>query len=812
MTHGTGDRDGRHWADRARRWLGRSKAAPARIDRLHAESEEFRHRLDEVAGALERLEGLVADLRTGLDGLASVREADETRGVLDRLDATVREEASLTRVAVSDQLRDETVERLVAEHGHDAPLSPGLSVITITWNHAGFLEESISSSLASLDTLPDDLAGEVLVLDDRSTDETPTVLDALSRSDSRLRVIRSPVGLALSRARNVLLHTCRTSHAFVLDADNVAFPEGVEALYDIARTWNSTFTYGTVVKARPDGSEYLAASHEPPTAALRVGNYIDSMAVVDVGALRRLGGYTLDPLLHRYDDYELVSRLGRLGELLAFVPTAVGRYRILDTSHIQTVTDSRTALGRLERSYRSDGGVDPKDMAVLAAHPATGPIWATPAAVALRPTLADALGSAVPTPPTLNGPRVLVVSSGGFRNVGDDAMARGVFRRLRAVAPDVRIDLVTDGDALLEDSGQLAEGVLWVGTLPEVVAGLDSGPAGQRLLDPADYALVVCSGGGYVNPVFGDHARRRAALVTTADVAGVPVVFTGQGIGPLEIHDGSTGSGGGIDEGVVRCLVERSTSFGLREPLSAEVLADLGLDAPPVEVVGDDAIGFPPATDTEADAALQHAGVDPGAPVVAVHLRQAGYVGVSDASADQFATVADAVASGRQATVLGIALCDTPPVSETVRLVQLGHGAAPRLAPWRILECHEDPALLAAALRRADAALVHSYHAAVFALEHRTPVLLFVASDYYRHKAEGLRRLAGLPAEFVVDVGSGAEHPMPGVDEIEERLAAVSEVIEARSIVLDAGRVDDFFEHAVGAVLRDASGSHVGES
>ncbi len=410
-----------------RQWLGRTKAAPARIDALHAEADEVRARLAETAASLARIEAELEDLRSNVAGLVGAADLNETTERLEqllrdegeelhRLDATVREEGALTRVAGADQRRDEMVERLIKEHGHDGPLAPGLSVITISWNHAGFLEESVASSLAIVDAQPRNLQGQVLVLDDRSTDETPEVLARLTHSDRRIRAIRSPLNLTLSRARNVLLHVCATSHAFVLDADNVGFPDGVDALYSVAREWESVFTYGNVIKARPDGSEFIPASNEPPTAALSIGNYIDSMAVVDVAVLRKLGGYTLDPLLHSYDDYELVTRLGRLGELLAFVPTVVGRYRILDTSYIGMTGDSRVPLRRLERAYRSDGGVDPDDMAVLAAHPATGAVWATSAAMAIRPALIEALAESTAVPEAAAGPRVLVVSSGGFRN------------------------------------------------------------------------------------------------------------------------------------------------------------------------------------------------------------------------------------------------------------------------------------------------------------------------------------------------------------------------------------------------------------
>lgn len=808
---------------RMRQWLGRTKAAPARIDALHAEGEEMRARLAETAASLARIEAEIQDLRSNVAGPGGVADLNESAERLEqllrdegeelhRLDATVREEGALTRVAGAGQRRDEAAERLIKEHGHDGPLTPGLSIITITWNHAGFLEESVASSLTILDAQPRNLQGEVLVLDDCSTDETPELLARLTHSDSRVRVIRSPLNLTLSRARNVLLQVCATSHAFVLDADNVGFPDGVDALYSVAREWESAFAYGNVIKARPDGSEFIPASNEPPTAALSIGNYIDSMAVVDVAVLRKLGGYTLDPLLHSYDDYELVTRLGRLGELLAFVPTVVGRYRILDTSYIGMTGDSRVPLRRLERAYRSDGGASPDDMAVLAAHPATGPVWATPAAMAMRPALIEMLADVDTTPEGVAGSRVLVVSSGGFRNAGDDAMATAVIQRILQCVPRARIDLVTDGDLRHDDSGTLVDHAVWAGTLSDVVAGLDPnavrsgcpdesladkivevsgiGTSDSPSIDLSGYSLVVISGGGFLNSVWVDHAVRRSALAAAAGVVGVPVVCTGQGVGPFAEGEDD------LDLRVVGYLIARSRVFALRDPESADLLRRHDLTPDHVTVVGDDASAFPPADADEVERSLRVVGLEPADSFVAVHIRQAGYVGLDDAAVEAFAALVDEVAWGRDAAVLGITTSETPPLAEAISLARMGHGATARNAAWRVLECHHDPGLLAAVLGRANAALVHSYHAALFAVEQRTPTLLFVSSDYYRHKAEGLRRLAALPEEFTVDINDAVDR-----SEIERRLEIVGSALERRPSVVDASTADAFYREAFSSAL-----------
>jgi glycosyltransferase involved in cell wall biosynthesis len=286
------------------------------------------------------------------------------------------------------------MQQLLHELGEQPPLRPGLSILTISWNHAGFLRSSVCSALATLDLLSGDEQGAVLVLDDASSDETPQVLEELRAADPRVRAVRSPVNLGLSRARNVLLHIAETTHALMLDADNTAVPEGATSLYAVAREWSPAFSFSNVIMVDPDGSTVAAASNEPPTTDyfFARGPHIDTLGVLDVAYFRQIGGYSPDPAFHAFDDHEIIHRLARLGALIAFVPTVAGRYRFDRLSHSQAHQGSHEAtIARLRRAYDQDGRLTSAQPCAMAAHPATGPLWATPAAIAARPELAEQL-------------------------------------------------------------------------------------------------------------------------------------------------------------------------------------------------------------------------------------------------------------------------------------------------------------------------------------------------------------------------------------------------------------------------------------
>jgi hypothetical protein len=367
---------------RIRAWLRRAKTAPALVQQVadiqHDQTHDVHAVSAQVAALSERVELLENALLTEL---ARVREV-------------TAEQSELGFIASLTLAREAGMQQLLQALGDPPRLRPGLSILTISWNHAGFLRSSVCSALATLDLLPPDEQGAVLVLDDSSSDETPQVLEELRAADGRVRPVHSPVNLGLSRARNVLLHLADTTHALMLDADNTAIPEGATSLYAVARDWSPAFTFGNVIMVDSDGSTLAAVSNEPPTTDYFFvgGPHIDTLGVIDVAYFRQIGGYTPDPAFHAFDDHEITHRLARLGALIAFVPTVAGRYRFDRLSHSQTHEGSHEAtIARLRRAYNQDGRLTAQPPSAMAAHPATGPLWATRAALAARPELVTQL-------------------------------------------------------------------------------------------------------------------------------------------------------------------------------------------------------------------------------------------------------------------------------------------------------------------------------------------------------------------------------------------------------------------------------------
>jgi glycosyltransferase involved in cell wall biosynthesis len=93
------------------------------------------------------------------------------------------------------------------------------TVIVPTYNRAEFLVEALDSLLTQ--TWP---PGQIIVVDDGSTDETPAVLGGYN---GRLEVVRKPNGGKAS-ALNAALPQVRHGAVWIFDDDDIALPDGLE--------------------------------------------------------------------------------------------------------------------------------------------------------------------------------------------------------------------------------------------------------------------------------------------------------------------------------------------------------------------------------------------------------------------------------------------------------------------------------------------------------------------------------------------------------------------------------------------------------
>lgn len=318
----------------------------------------------------------------------------------------------------------------------------------------------------------------------------------------------------------------------------------------------------------------------------------------------------------------------------------------------------------------------------------------------------------------------------GMMHIGDEAMFEAA-----------RDELEARGLAIVGVSSAPAEsearyGVPMVGRLG--FAGLDrdasharsahltnAAAGGERLApgDPArsvldaldDVTGVLNAGGGNLASRWPVHIFERTTLAAMARVRGIPVVVSGQTLGPDLDHG---------DERLVAGLIRAASLAGVREPASAALVRSWGL---PVAELVDDAsfLGWADehARDPSADVVVSLSGWFAGRSAVDVERRIAALV-------DHAARTVGPVAFHAHFGPLD-------PAADPAGDAALHERVRARMTePSTVIPTGESRA--AADLVRSARLLITSrYHPAVFAAPAGVPIIALAADDYTRIKLRG---------------------------------------------------------------------------
>jgi Glycosyl transferase family 2 len=318
-----------------------ANAARALIEKAHAIDE---NPVDRYA-ALETRQ-LRARTRTHID----LRQLDEAQP-LERHEISIGE-AHVLRALKNQQLAALALRRQLAriEHalrdsgaspatsvlaqspGWRAPIRRAISVVIPLYNHA----EEVTHALASL-ARSSYRAWEVVVVDDGSTDGgADTVVDWITRHPHcACRLVRHELNRGLAAARNTGIVVARGPRLLMLDADNEIRRTCMTRLSAaLDADPSASFAYGIMERFSTDGHLGLMSCYEWDPLRFRVRNYIDAFALITREALTQLDGYSYDPRLYGWEDYDLWVRMAEAGMHGAFVPEIIARYRVGHSSMI----------------------------------------------------------------------------------------------------------------------------------------------------------------------------------------------------------------------------------------------------------------------------------------------------------------------------------------------------------------------------------------------------------------------------------------------------------------------------------------------
>lgn len=129
-----------------------------------------------------------------------------------------------------------------------------ITVLMPVYNGESYLERAIQSIL--FQTYED---YKFLIIDDGSTDSSPTILSRYQSQDSRIEVIRNPENLGLIKTLNMGIDAIDTKYVARMDCDDYAHPQRLEAQVNVMESSASVGACGTwiTVKDASNGSEYI---------------------------------------------------------------------------------------------------------------------------------------------------------------------------------------------------------------------------------------------------------------------------------------------------------------------------------------------------------------------------------------------------------------------------------------------------------------------------------------------------------------------------------------------------------------------------
>jgi FkbM family methyltransferase len=218
---------------------------------------------------------------------------------------------------------------------------PAFSIVMPVFNGARFLDRAIASLRAQPFT-----DWELLAVDDASIDSSAAHLDAVVRSDPRVRVFRHSANRGPAAARNTALAAATGELVAYLDCDDEFYPDHLAracALRDRADVL--LFRYDLIEERTGHPHSGAVTTHDPGTRLryLSTETIAVPLGVVHRRALFARAG-SFDERLWRDEDGDLWRRFAAAGATFAGVTHTSGRYHIRADSLARTGPRTRTGL------------------------------------------------------------------------------------------------------------------------------------------------------------------------------------------------------------------------------------------------------------------------------------------------------------------------------------------------------------------------------------------------------------------------------------------------------------------------------------
>jgi glycosyltransferase involved in cell wall biosynthesis len=222
-------------------------------------------------------------------------------------------------------------------------MNPLVSIVTPTFNQAGFIRDTVASVLAQ-----DYPHIEHIVIDDGSTDETHSVLESFG---SKIRWWSRP-NRGQTPTINEGFAACHGQIIMWLNSDDTLLPGAVSwAVAALGRHPSTGIVFGDTQFTRSDGSPLYRTTAQPfdyETFVVECHNPIPQCSSFMRRSLLDATG-PLDSTFYYFMDWDLWLRAGLLQPIL-YEPVLLSTYRLHPDS--KTVAQARRSAPELEYMYR----------------------------------------------------------------------------------------------------------------------------------------------------------------------------------------------------------------------------------------------------------------------------------------------------------------------------------------------------------------------------------------------------------------------------------------------------------------------------
>ena len=248
-------------------------------------------------------------------------------------------------------------------------MADSIAVIIPTFNAANFVERALASALQQEEV------AEVIVVDDASTDRTCEVVEALSRENPRLRLIRNTTNGGPSVARNRAIDAAGSDWIAILDADDAYAPGRFPALLRLADRENAqivsdNLTYydlpkgeivGPAVHPDPPIQEVTLEKlfRSTPTGGL---DYVTLKPVIRREFLNE-NELRYDPSIRNGEDFDILAKaLLAGGTFFAALDRPTYLYTTRESGTSKTLLDDEPVIAQSEAwlrhpAFRNDPGL-----------------------------------------------------------------------------------------------------------------------------------------------------------------------------------------------------------------------------------------------------------------------------------------------------------------------------------------------------------------------------------------------------------------------------------------------------------------------